>query len=404
MNIVLATVNFLACVSAASNIKTRSGYADFLASRIKRNSATCDNMLTFVQEMIRSMGCELDKMPQNYFALAFEAAQSRDADKLLAWIRSSPESVAMLATIKKEDREGICESIVLPEIPGNSFVAVPRRTFDIPLTIVCESNLSHGGEGNTGNSMLFRRQTVAPGLALPIYAGNALRGQIRDILAQHLVDTIGKEYLLETWFFHTIFSGGALVEAGKSKGIEAKLGSKGTTKGDGIREFRNTLPMLSLLGCAVGARILSGRICVGDFRPRCREWGTGEASAQSLFVWEFLTRRDDNESRESDEEHQGMIANTECLKVGTMLDGGIDISKHASEIEISALAFALDKLQYAYIGGGNRRGFGRIRVERSDTLDASLYVQNINDNRNEIISYLGDIGAITKKDVASCTL
>ena len=398
MNHIMNVVTFLACASMSSGVKTGYGRSDFLAARIKKTSTTCDTLQSFLQEMLVGMGCELDKIPPETFASAFNAAQSKDAEKILCWIRTSAESIAMLAFLGKEERGKICEGIVLPDLSESNFVAPPRRAFDVPLTIICESNLSHGGESSMGNSMLFRRQRVAPNIALPIYAGNALRGQLRDTLALHFIKNVLREtWRLETWFFHTLFAGGALTESGKtSKAIESFFGSKGTVKGDGLRSLRDMMPMLSLLGCALGNRILSGRICVGDFRPRCKEWGTGTEPAQSLFVWEFLTRRDDNEQRTQNEDHQGMIANTECLRTGTILDGGIDLSKHIAELEKSALGFALDQLPDSYIGGGNRRGFGRISIKRNDALNAEQYKDFIANNTTSILDWLHSINAIIK--------
>lgn len=392
-------ITYLSCVSVTSTIKSKFGASDFLASRIKRVASTTQTLSEFCEKILSVMNSELAKIPQEVFASVVKLQQKKEeAAKVLAFLRDNSSTCAMLAVLPKEERKEICDTIELPEVTASTFVAPPRRPFDIPVTFVCESPLSHGAESNPGNAMLFRRQVVAPGVALPFYSGNAVRGLLRDILAAHFVDTVlSPDYLLETWFFHTMFEGGALSEQSKAqKALAKEFGTVGVTKGEGLRRFRDTLPMVSLFGCALGNRILSGRVNVGDFRPRCKEWGTGDEPAQNLFSWEFLTRRDDNEDRSPEEEHAGMIAETECLKVGTILDGGIDLSAHISALEKGALMYALGALDTGYLGGQNRRGFGRVKVECESLPEAAEYLVYLQDNKSAIIEYLLNLGAIAK--------
>jgi hypothetical protein len=244
-------------------------------------------------------------------------------------------------------------------------------------------------------------------LSLPVYAGNALRGQLRDLLADHLVLSLGLVPRRDTpplnlWFFHTLYAGGVLEEQNHTLGlVNAELGRNGTLRTDGLRRFRQMLPALSLLGCAIGNRVLPGRICVGDLRPKCLEWGTGTTPAAELMEWTFLTRRDDHEGRGDDEDHHGMIATTECLKTGTELVGGIDIDTHADGIEESALLCALDLLSArGRLGAENRRGLGRVEfVARADEgLCAQPYNEFLVANRTEILNYLDAIGALNARD------
>jgi hypothetical protein len=152
--------------------------------------------------------------------------------------------------------------------------------------------------------------------------------------------------------------------------------------------------MLSLLGVALGNRILSGRINVGDFKPCCLEWGSGDEPVAGLFDWTYLTRREDNDDHTTGE-NSSMIVNTECLKSGTVLLGGIDVFGAITDVERSCLGFGLKLLQaHGYIGSENRRGQGQVSVEIENSPDESVYLRYLENNKNEIMDYLGQIGAI----------
>ena len=138
-------------------------------------------------------------------------------------------------------------------------------------------------------------------MSLPFYAGNSLRGMVRDLLADNFISALGMsprkdEPPISLWFFQCLYSGGALEEnSSAAKMINAELGKNGIVNTDGVRRFRDMLPGLSLLGTALGNRIVCGRVEFGDLRPRCKEWGTGTLPVGNLFDWQFLTRREEHE-------------------------------------------------------------------------------------------------------------
>jgi len=238
-------------------------------------------------------------------------------------------------------------------------------------------------------------------ISMPYYAGNAIRGQMRDLLADDFVRALGliprrDRPPLTLWFFHALYAGGALEgNSSADKALKQMIGASGVMKAHGIYQFRNMLPALSLLGCAMGSRILSGRVRFGDLRPECREWGNGGIPVGELFEWIYLTRREDHDEHE---EHHGMVANTECLRAGTILCGGLDLDMHATPLERSALGHGLQLLsEVGYIGAGNRRGLGRVKIEYDNSPDPKPYVAFLEENRDAIIGYLNELGAINAR-------
>jgi len=176
--------------------------------------------------------------------------------------------------------------------------------------------------------------------------------------------------------------------------------------------LRNMIPFFSLLG-GVGKYPLDSRVYVNDLRPMCREWGNGDIPLINLMDWRYLTRRDDLEGRVSaaqigddeitvstDAANTSMIVNIEVLVEGAHLEGGIDLSRHVTEIEGAALARGLEMMAiYGYLGGKRRRGFGRCKIEydyRKQLPDAKLYDQYLADNRETILNYLCEIGALVE--------
>jgi hypothetical protein len=223
---------------------------------------------------------------------------------------------------------------------------------------------------------------------------------MRDALADHFLQALGltprrDKPPCKLWFFHALYAGGALEENSvQAKAFAKNLGYSWAIRADGIHELRNMLPAASVLGTALGNRIISGRVNVCDARPRCAEWGTGETPVAGLFEWTFLTRREDHEGH-ADGDHHGMIANTECLRAGVVLDAGLDISQHATPIERACIGKGLALLaERGYLGAENRRGFGRVKIALANAPDPELYEQYLINNKTAILKYLEEIGAI----------
>ena len=382
---------------------------DLIADRL-RICATEATMLACMSRLANMLKCETGYFRQEPLR-KFIAAQANTAEssKVLAWLRvhaNANLAVAMAAMQDEAERAELCAGIELPASGGCDTIPNPIRSFDIGITVESLAPIAHGADTKAGNATLFRRQMVLGNggatMSLPLYSGNALRGAMRDILADHLLGALGlaprrDKPPVALWFFYCLYSGGVLAEKSTAqKNITAKLGANGALRCEGIRQFRDMLPSLSLLGCAVAQRIIPGRIQVADLRPRCVEWGTGDKPSSTLFDWVFLTRREDYENHD---ENNSMIAVTEALKPGNILDGGIDTDGHCSEIEKSALATALQILQAkGYLGAESRRGFGKCKyaVAMPDGVTPEPYYDFLASRKADILAYLNEIGAMDK--------
>jgi hypothetical protein len=394
----------------ASEIKTNRGFTDFLADRITQ-AATKSTLLGMVERFGDLLQVNIKYVGGKVITEFLQVANKPEAENLLDWIREFNSMTAMILTQKTDEEFMEClkilkdlESLKTRKDKGK-IRYLPK--FDVTLKVKCVSPLAHGADTKAGNATLFRRMQVLSDtneiLSLPFYSGNAVRGTLRDLLADHLLKSLGlydekRQMLCKLWFFHTIFAGGCLEENSEQAKIFAKkLGAAGATKGEGIAELRKTLPMLSLLGTALGNRVIEGRINSCDLRPLCQEWGNGEKPVAELFEWTFLTRREDNESH-ADGENHSMIANTECLKAGTELIGGLDVRGRISDMEFDCLLFALELLKKkAVLGAESRRGMGKIELEyilTEQNGDPARYEKYILENKDNILSYLDSIGAL----------
>jgi len=397
------TVELLRSIRTASQLKASRGITEVMADRIKVAS-TEPTLLAFAEKLAALMDCDMSYIGGGVFTDFIKHANS---PSVLRWIRDYPNVAAMLAAIKDDkERSETTASIEIEDSDNGDGVAVAAGGYDVTITATCLSPLAHGGDQKSGNSTIFRRQNVLAQngamLTLPFYGGNAVRGQLRDLIADHFLSALGLTPRRDNppcalWFFHALYAGGALEEnSAAEKALGQLLGKNGAVKAQGTTLLRDMVPPFSLLGTALGNRIIPGRISVGDLRPRCKQWGTGETDASEIMEWTFLTRREDHENHE---EHHGMIANTECLKSGTVLGGGIDVSGHATEIERSCLGLALDLLkERGRLGAQNRMGLGSVEIETAGQPDGKAYLNFLATRKNDMVGFLTELGAINAHD------
>lgn len=400
------TIDFLKDVLRASTIEGSRGRLDIFSDRLTK-AASEPTLALAMENLMKSLNVSASKMHPPTAATMVHMAGTHSGQQVLKWIREQARLVTMLtATNDAELVKEALESTELPEACATG-VAFTRRPYDIGIRAICETPLSHGAEGKAGNATLFRRIDVLGSndavMYLPYYSGNAVRGQMRDMLADHFLKALGFKPnrttpAVKLWFFYALYSGGALEEkSDATKAIKRQLGDNGAIRTDGVRDFRLNLPSLSLLGCALGNRILPGHVQVADLRPECIEWGTGKKSVTELMTWEFLTRREDHEDHE---EHHGMIASTECLLPGVILEGGVDLDSSIPEVEASALCCGLTLLKRrGKIGAENRRGMGRVNIELSGAIvDPGIYESWLAENKEKILQYLSDVDALPKAE------
>lgn len=385
---------------------------DFYADRL-RVATTESNLLAAVNRYSELLGCPV--LSEQSTMNIMRASSAADAKAVYQWLREQPKVAIGMTKIKYDERAAVIEALVeayeAQEVKEG--IQKPRRPFDIGITALVTQALAHGDDAKAGNAQLFRRCDVRGGLRLPFYSGNAIGGAMRDLLADHYLQALGikldkAEPAVNIWAFHLLYSGGIMADGAIPKEFERVLtgAAAGTMRSDGVRQLRNMIPFFSMMG-GIGKTPMEGYAYINDLRPQCIEWGTGDTSVNDLMSWRFLARRDDFEGRTSKQQladgdsqaetaNTSMLANTECLAEGTVLDGGIDVSNHMSEIEMSALSRGLLLLQeHGYLGGKKHRGYGRVNIEyqTSITLDPKPYDDYLQVHKAEILEYLQTIGA-----------
>lgn len=399
-NVTHTCIEFLASVLAASDMGGSRGRLDTFADRLVK-AASEPTLPSAIEHLLRAVNASGDAIHPPLATQMIGIAHSNDGPRILRWWREQAKLVTMLAGTR--DKKLLEETLAVIELPAAEItgVAVPRGKFPITIRATCETPLAHGSDGKAGNATLFRRMQVlvdGGSISLPYYSGNAIRGQMRDLLADHFISSLGLRVdrsspVVSMWFFYALYSGGALEEnSDATKALRKQLGDAGATRAVGIREFREFVPMLSLLGTALGNRVLPGKCQIADLRPICKEWGTGDRPVAELMTWEFLTRREDHEDHLV---HHGMIANTEIMRAGSVLEGGIDYDDATTEIERGALARGVLLLaERGMLGAENRRGLGKVRFEIEGSPDPAPYDAFLEQRKNDILKYLDSVGAL----------
>lgn len=235
------------------------------------------------------------------------------------------------------------------------------------------SPVSHIGEtASTGS--YFQTVLTSDG-RVPVITGNSIRGQLRDSMAAHLLDTMGTGNLLGVRvskdIFNILFSGGNI---------------NGTMKDDveKARKIRDNFPLISLMGGGLGDMIMAGKLICSFAYPVCKETEdiTGIKSSTS---WHSLideiefTRTDDGKNdqlagymMDAGEEKtakastqmrysvQYMAAGTEFVQDFIFLSG-------TTELEQGAFYAGLKKwFETPRLGGMAAKGFGLFDASMED--------------------------------------
>lgn len=227
------------------------------------------------------------------------------------------------------------------------------------------SPVSHIGEtASTGS--YFQTVLTASG-RVPVITGNSIRGQLRDSMAVHLLDTLSADSLLGVKVskdtFNILFSGGNINGAMKDDVEKSK-------------NIRKHFPLVSLMGGGLGDMIMAGKLICGFAYPVCVETErmTGEPS---LTSWHSLidemefTRMDDGKDdrlvaymQDTTEEKsakastqmrysvQYIAAGTEFVQDFIFLDG-------VTDLELGAFYAGIHKwFEVPRLGGMAAKGFG----------------------------------------------
>ena len=328
-------------------------------------------------------------------------------DRIVKAVRHNPQLIAAWACAVANDPSAL---EVVPDDLFEQLTTAPMPTFRLPMTphiplkATVISPLSHGADVKAGNVTMFRRLHGY----LPYISGNAVRGILRDLLANDWCERMGisgnpADPQLSPMFFYALFSGGALTDDKETKRLEKTTGGGTVIKTDFAKSLRFLVPMLSLLGTAYGNRVFSGKVDVNFLLPECAEIGVeGAPSFYDLIGWEFLTRREKLEARAAGE-HHGMITQTEVVKPGTEFRGGFNIHLNvANKEERGCLAHGINLLiERGYLGAQNARGLGQVKFEVENLPNPQPYLDHIEKRKAETMEFLKAIGALPEKKVVS---
>jgi hypothetical protein len=401
------SVEFLSFCAAATEMTSGRAKGDFLADRLSMasNESTLFGCLSLFRKSL-NVGPGKDKE-------MMAAVTSDYADAVLRLIREYPVEVTAIIFTKKDDKEGktwdLFEIARFEEVEQSP---VPERRIQYRLKVELTEPLIHGDENRHGNAILFRKRKTSTGMLLPFYSSNSIGHHLRVLLAEDFLRRVGlhpsttdRRYMV--WFNEFLHNGGKLGAA--SKDFCKRIGgtAAGSIKSDGMRELRNILPFISLMGGnAKGS--FEGRIMIKDLRPVCAEWGTGNRKCSDLLSWEFGTTPDPfaalsvskSEAKKVEKDGGEAQANTsmiykfQALSVGTELEGGFNLSNHATEIEESCFGHGIDLLiEHGHLGGKSNKGYGGCNISCENIPDSQLYLDYLEGNQEEIRAYIDSIGA-----------
>lgn len=233
--------------------------------------------------------------------------------------------------------------------------------------------VSHIGE--TASTGSYFQTVLTAGGRVPVITGNSVRGQLRDSMAAHLLDTLSEGSLIPVKVskdvFNILFSGGNINGAMKDDVEKAK-------------NVRAHFPLVSLMGGGLGDMIMSGKLICSFAYPVCNETESitgieSDISWHSLIDEIEFTRTDDGKNdrlsgymQDASEEKtakastqmrfsvQYMAAGTEFVQDFIFLPGTTDL-------EMGAFYAGLKKwFQTPRIGGMSAKGFGLFAAEMDD--------------------------------------
>lgn len=290
-----------------------------------------------------------------------------------------------------------------------------RGTIRLQIEVV--KSLTHG-EGNHGNTQVFRRERVllsdGTEAYVPKISGGSLRNRLRGWAAMYALEQmkIPETTPLSKAFWNMALSGGTLTSGG------------GMMKLDKYRELNELFPVLGLFGYGAGNHINEGSVAVDDIDFECQEnrqrmpdfmkdSGRFLLPAGSLIEEEMRTRKDpghnpivrrflpssevaaenarldSKKDAKSAEQAKGdslqMIHNYETVVCGARAWSRIHL-KGCTEKELVALICGLgwgalykleDGRKVYGIGGRNNQGHGQIAITFTSTVRDGFQVPNV---------------------------
>jgi hypothetical protein len=262
-------------------------------------------------------------------------------------------------------------------------------------TYEAKAPISHGSDANYGMEQHLRTLEVTVREngrvnheEVPVISGNSLRGQLRDLLARDFLNALDVE--VHDTLSNALYSGGTLERGSGAGKLKRRM----------IKDLRENIPMLSLLGTALDSQMIEGKLNMGMLVPIAAETQnyTGIDADSSVFEFvdeTFYTRQDDREGateREDGEQPQQMRYVVQVLVPGTRFQHWMSL-EHATEIERACLfrAFELFR-QSPHLGGMKGKGHGKVTFEYEDGLGSSdPYTDWLEENKEEVREFVTDL-------------
>lgn len=282
------------------------------------------------------------------------------------------------------------------------------------------SPLHHGGSDTYGTVKLIHtqptvvRNSISGELEvdnIPCIHGNAVRGMLRRLLLEDYLTQL--DYKLDsTKAYHFMFTGGIL------EALDPK--DKGSINLSKKKTIRKYIPPISLLGSAIGNQMIQGKVNVGMGEIVCSEtrhyienYAEDTFSAYNLKASDFGTRLDDledklepetseeeaeekeekktkKEKKQDGEQHTQMLYEFETIVRGTQFTHEftlMDALPHEKGCFKRMLELWNER---PYLGGKSGTGYGKISFEYNglDELDSGVYLDYLNDNKEDITAFL----------------
>jgi len=238
--------------------------------------------------------------------------------------------------------------------------------------ITTRSPLSHISETISTGALLNERPLLQESgelIDVFCYNGNALRGQLRDCMALHLIEALDiTELKIDIHNF--LFSGG-------------KIGGQSKFKINNVRKHYELLPHFSLFGGCLDNMMLPGKAAIFDLLPLCQEAivelpkhyhaSAVEKTYKRMVIDREFTRMDDSKNMKLNSVlSEADFDNKETVQMrmgGELLNSGVELFsrlhiKDSLLIELGALCAGLAQFaQSPFIGGQHNKGHGKVDID-----------------------------------------
>lgn len=272
-----------------------------------------------------------------------------------------------------------------------------KRFYEIEGTITALTPIHSGGDEKTGSTPVLRTIMVyVDGIGevpIPYLSGNGIRGKLRRLSMKDFLDMLEYE-ITNTKLHHALFSGGVLESTSDTTGVIDLAFRK---------KVRELMPPVAIFGCALGNQMIQGNLIVEHMWPICEEYKPylpeeyqkdprANQPIRTFTDQSFITRRDDlREERAEDEQAVQMKVDYECFVPGTKFYHRF-VLQLPDQLQLSCFGRVLDLFEaMPYVGGRSSSGDGKVMLNYKNKPDASLYLEFVQEKKDEIVKLLKEL-------------